>query len=63
MVEHVRSQGAIVARIQDMITPITRRVSGNCHWNRDTARTVAEVGFQSDLRYALMPGVVLQATH
>ena len=67
MVEHVRSQGAIVARIQDMMTQITRRVSGNCHWNRDTARTVAEVGFQilqkRDLRYALMPGVVLQATH
>ena len=67
MVDHVRSQGAVASRIQDMITPITRRVSGNCHWNRDTARTVAEVGFQikqkHDLSYILIPIIVLQATH
>jgi ubiquinone/menaquinone biosynthesis C-methylase UbiE len=67
MVEHVRSQGAISSRVQDMITPVTRLVSGNCHWNRDTARTVAEVGFQIEQRrnlsYMLMPIIVLQATH
>jgi ubiquinone/menaquinone biosynthesis C-methylase UbiE len=67
MVEHVRSQGAISSRVQDMITPVTRLVSGNCHWNRDTARTVAEAGFQIEQRrnlsYMLMPIIVLQATH
>jgi ubiquinone/menaquinone biosynthesis C-methylase UbiE len=67
MVEHVRSQGIIASRVQNMITPVTRRVSGNCHWNRDTARTVAEVGFQieqrRDLSSLLMPIVMLQATH
>src|SRR5947209_9890798 len=44
MAEHVRSQKAIAARVQDMVTPLTRFTSGNCHWNRDTARTVTEAG-------------------
>jgi ubiquinone/menaquinone biosynthesis C-methylase UbiE len=67
MLEHVRSQGAISSRLQDMITPVTRLVAGNCHWNRDTASIVAEVGFQikqrRDLSYIMMPIIVLQATH
>jgi len=67
MVEHVRSQGAISSRVQDMITPVTRFVSGNCHWNRDTARTVTEAGFQIEQRRnlssMLLPIIVLQATH
>ncbi len=66
MVEHVRSQGSIASRVQDMITPITRLVSGNCHWNRDTARKVAAVGFQikqkRDLSGILLPQIVLKAT-
>jgi ubiquinone/menaquinone biosynthesis C-methylase UbiE len=66
MVEHVRSQGSIASRVQDMITPITRLVSGNCHWNRDTARTVAAAGFQieqkRDLSGILIPQIVLKAT-
>jgi ubiquinone/menaquinone biosynthesis C-methylase UbiE len=66
MVEHVRSQGSIASRVQDMITPITRLVSGNCHWNRDTARKVAAVGFQieqkRDLSGILIPQIVLKAT-
>ncbi|HLQ30218.1 MAG TPA: class I SAM-dependent methyltransferase [Ktedonobacteraceae bacterium] len=66
MVDHVRSQGAIASRVQDIVTPITRLVSGNCHWNRDTARSVAEAGFQikqkRDLSGVLLPMIVLQAT-
>ncbi len=66
MVDHVRSQGAIAARVQDMVTPFTRLVSGNCHWNRDTALAVSKAGFQinqkRDLSGILMPMVVLQAT-
>ena len=45
MVDHVRSQGAVASRIEDMITPITRRVSGNCHWNRDTRSDCCRGGF------------------
>jgi len=43
--EHVRSQSAWVARLQDALVPLTTRLFGNCHWNRDTVRTVQEAGF------------------
>ncbi len=46
MVEHVRAQGAIAARVQDAVVPLTTRFAGNCHWNRDTASTVRRAGFQ-----------------
>lgn len=65
MVEHVRSHRAIASRLQDMVTPLTRLVSGNCHWNRDTARTVTEAGFhvtsKRELSGTMMPMVVVQA--
>ncbi len=50
MVEHVRAHGAIAATIQNIITPINRLVAGNCHWNRDTEKTVIEAGFQLEQR-------------
>ena len=50
MVEHVRAYGAIAATIQNIITPINRLVAGNCHWNRDTEKTVIEAGFQLEQR-------------
>jgi ubiquinone/menaquinone biosynthesis C-methylase UbiE len=67
MVEHVRSSKPWAARVQDIITPVIRRVSGNCHWNRDTARKIAEAGLhitsQRNLSGILVPMVVLQATY
>jgi ubiquinone/menaquinone biosynthesis C-methylase UbiE len=66
LVEHVRSQGAVAARVQDALVPVTKLLAGNCHWNRDTAHTVAEVGFQvtfkRDIRSLLMPMILLEAT-
>lgn len=59
LLEHVRAQGAIASRIQDIITPLTRLMVGNCHWNRDTERAVADAGFdiqdRRDLEGALQP--------
>ncbi|MBE3558928.1 MAG: class I SAM-dependent methyltransferase [Ktedonobacteraceae bacterium] len=48
LLEHVRAQGKLTARIQDMLVPLTTRCFclGNCHWNRDTLRTVRETGFE-----------------
>ena len=46
LLEHVRAQGAIASRMQDILVPVTKLLAGNCHWNRDTARTVAGAGFQ-----------------
>jgi len=63
--EHVRSQSAWVARLQDALVPLTTRLFGNCHWNRDTARTVQEAGFAIThvrrVNGGLDPHIVLQA--
>lgn len=45
LLEHVRAQGEIAARIQDALVPVTTRLLGNCHWNRNTQQTVLESGF------------------
>lgn len=65
MVEHVRARGVIVATLQNIATPITRLMAGNCHWNRDTERTVKQAGFKIEQRREIawfaMPFVVLRA--
>jgi ubiquinone/menaquinone biosynthesis C-methylase UbiE len=68
MFEHVRSQRRVMAYVQDAIVPLTTRLFGHCHWNRDTERVVREAGFQIDhLRHVgggsldLSPHFVLQA--
>jgi ubiquinone/menaquinone biosynthesis C-methylase UbiE len=65
MAEHIRSQKTMAARMQDILTPLTRLTSGNCHWNRDTVRTVTEAGFhvnyKRDLDGLLLPMIILQA--
>jgi ubiquinone/menaquinone biosynthesis C-methylase UbiE len=42
LLEHVRGR---TARWQDRITPLHRKMAGNCHLNRDTRATVAAAGF------------------
>jgi ubiquinone/menaquinone biosynthesis C-methylase UbiE len=63
--EHVLSQSTWVARLQDALVPLTTRLFGNCHWNRDTARTVQEAGFAITyvrrVKGGLDPHIVLQA--
>ena len=65
LLEHVRSQGTIAGLIQDILVPVTTRIAGNCHWNRNTERTVAEAGFEIEYRRALggvlVPMVMLRA--
>lgn len=65
MVEHVRAQGFIAATIQNIITPINRRLAGNCHWNRDTGQAVIDAGFtiekRRDIKGFVLPFVVLRA--
>lgn len=66
LAEHVRAERAVLARVQDALVPLTTRLSGNCHWNRDTVSAVARVGFQVEhVRHeggGLHPMVVLRAT-
>lgn len=65
MVEHVRARGIVASTIQTIATPATRLLLGNCHWNRDTGKTVVEAGFQieqrRDLTWSMMPFIVLHA--
>jgi ubiquinone/menaquinone biosynthesis C-methylase UbiE len=44
LLEHVRGDGR-TGRWQDRITPLHRKMAGNCHLNRDTRATVAAAGF------------------
>lgn len=67
MIEHVRAHKRLLALLQDLITPLTKRLLGNCHWNRSTIQTVQEAGFQ-DLQLEhltpvgeLMPLVIILA--
>ena len=66
MVEHVRAHGSVMAALQNIITPINRRIAGNCHWNRATEQTVYQAGFQAterrDVAGGLVPIVVLKLT-
>jgi ubiquinone/menaquinone biosynthesis C-methylase UbiE len=66
MVEHVRAHGAIAATMQNIITPFTKLLAGNCHWNRNTEKTVIEAGFQieqrRDIGGFMMPVVILHVS-
>ena len=65
MLEHVRAHSAIAVTLQNIITPINKLIAGNCHWNRDTEKTVRKVGFQVEQRRDaggfVVPFVVLRA--
>ncbi|MEO8289990.1 MAG: class I SAM-dependent methyltransferase [Gaiellaceae bacterium] len=56
LLEHVRGEGR-VARWQDRLTPLHRKLAGNCHLNRDPRAAVSAAGFDStDLRPTQIPG-------
>ncbi|MFB4287800.1 class I SAM-dependent methyltransferase [Nonomuraea sp. ATR24] len=42
--EHVRSPRPVRGALQDLITPLWRRVGGGCHPNRDTAAAIRAAG-------------------
>lgn len=46
--EHVRSTTPWKARLQDWTQPAWTRISGGCHPNRDTERTLEEAGLVID---------------
>ncbi len=66
LLEHVRAQGRFTGRLQDFLVPLTTRVIGNCHWNRETGQTVSATGFQIHQERRvdgwLLPMLLLQAT-
>jgi ubiquinone/menaquinone biosynthesis C-methylase UbiE len=52
MLEHVRATTPWRARLQDWIEPAWTRISGGCHPNRDTERTLVAAGFVVEERHA-----------
>lgn len=46
LLEHVRSEAALPARLQDLVQPAWTFVAGGCRPNRDTERLVASAGFE-----------------
>jgi ubiquinone/menaquinone biosynthesis C-methylase UbiE len=48
MLEHVRATSGLKARVQDRWQPLWTRITGGCHWNRDTEATVTNAGFSID---------------
>lgn len=56
-VEHGLAPDPPVARWQERLTPVWRRLSGGCHLDRRIDRLVAEAGFRVDrLDCAYLPG-------
>lgn len=47
-VEHGRSPEPRVARWQDRLTPLQKRLAGGCHLNRPIDRLIEEAGFRLD---------------
>jgi ubiquinone/menaquinone biosynthesis C-methylase UbiE len=45
LLEHVRGPGRLKGAFQDAITPVWKRVAGDCHPNRDTLAYVEAAGF------------------
>jgi len=66
MLEHVRSRNAFLAGVQNIMTPLSRTVNGNCYWNRNTARTLSAAGFDivslRDFYIFLIPMLLVEAT-
>jgi ubiquinone/menaquinone biosynthesis C-methylase UbiE len=61
-VEHTRSPQPVLAGVQDMLTPLWKRIGGGCHLNRPAVELVREHGFSVDdvapvwrERWTLMP--------
>jgi ubiquinone/menaquinone biosynthesis C-methylase UbiE len=56
LLEHVRGEGRL-ARWQDRLTPLHRKVAGNCHLNREAKDEVAAAGFDvTGLQPVRIPG-------
>ena len=44
--EHVRSEDPAVARVQQLLDPLQRRVGCGCQLTRDTGRSIRDAGFE-----------------
>ncbi len=45
-IEHGKSPSAYVYMMQNFFTPISKRIAGGCHMNRDIERYIIDAGFE-----------------
>jgi ubiquinone/menaquinone biosynthesis C-methylase UbiE len=45
-VEHIRAEGPRRARLQDLMTPLHKKIAAGCHPNRDTVGLIEREGFR-----------------
>ncbi|WNF38537.1 class I SAM-dependent methyltransferase [Bacillaceae bacterium IKA-2] len=43
-IEHVKMKQPILATLQNMLTPVWKRIGDGCHLNRDTEQTIKDAG-------------------
>jgi SAM-dependent methyltransferase len=62
--EHVRSSRALLALLEDAVTPMWTRLAAGCHPNRDTVAAVRDAGFEmlTVERFAFSPRRGVPAT-
>jgi ubiquinone/menaquinone biosynthesis C-methylase UbiE len=46
LIEHIRAEDRWTTRFQDLLTPVWRRIAGNCHLNRPTLGMLRDQGFK-----------------
>lgn len=59
MLEHVRVDRPIMGRVQDLVTPVWRRLAGGCRLNQRTVATVQHAGFRVEELRSHMRGYVV----
>ncbi len=62
MLEHVRHDGPVIARLQDWTQPLWTWIAGGCHPNRETEASVEAAGFQIDPESRRAGGVMRRFT-
>ena len=60
LVEHIRSPDAFVAGLQRRLTPLWRRVAGNCHLDRATPDALRAAGFTIEECIEHAGGVIVE---
>lgn len=60
MLEHVRFKNPFLGRLQDWITPLSKRLADGCHQNRDTVAAVRRSGLHLEAVRPHLRGYMLE---
>jgi ubiquinone/menaquinone biosynthesis C-methylase UbiE len=58
--EHVRTESASLAALQDVLTPAWKRLCDGCHLNRDTGRYMREAGINLVKEKKYLKGIFVE---